>query len=288
MRRAPRHDSPRAIEQRRQSDPGRRRADGRALAARGVSRRHPQWPTERTPTLGRRSHPSRAAGLVHRIHRRRSPRAARLGARHRTPARPGGYTASRSVSGPRAAAPARRSPNHREPSRRPALPTGCVAGRGGDVRHGAPGVRPARRRRATTARRRRRTASCDRSGAADAAPGGGPGGYRGHRSGGPGEIDFARLCRRAGLPEPRRQSVRLEPSGRRRYLDAEWRRADGRTVVAEVDGALHLVASTWWAEQLRQNEIVLSDTIVLRFSCIVVRTEPGVVIGQLRRALLLP
>ncbi len=102
------------------------------------------------------------------------------------------------------------------------------------------------------------------------------------------EIDFARLCRRAGLPEPRRQSVRLEPSGRRRYLDAEWRRADGRTVVAEVDGALHLVASTWWADQLRQNEIVLSDTIVLRFPSIVVRTEPGVVIGQLRRALQLP
>ena len=33
------------------------------------------------------------------------------------------------------------------------------------------------------------------------------------------EIDFARLCRR-GLPEPARQAVRVEPGGRRRYLDA--------------------------------------------------------------------
>ena len=51
------------------------------------------------------------------------------------------------------------------------------------------------------------------------------------------EIDFARLCRRYRLPEPVRQAVRLEASGRRRYLDAEWTRSDGRRVVAEVDGA---------------------------------------------------
>jgi hypothetical protein len=101
------------------------------------------------------------------------------------------------------------------------------------------------------------------------------------------EIDFARLCRRAGLPEPVRQGVRVEPSGRRRYLDAEWRRADGRTVIAEVDGALHLIARRWWDDQLRQNELVLADAIVLRFPSVVVRTQPEVVLGQLRRALLL-
>ena len=37
------------------------------------------------------------------------------------------------------------------------------------------------------------------------------------------EIDVARLCRRAGLPEPVRRSVRLDARGRRRYLDVEWR-----------------------------------------------------------------
>ncbi|MFI5101075.1 MAG: hypothetical protein ACHQE5_11285 [Actinomycetes bacterium] len=55
------------------------------------------------------------------------------------------------------------------------------------------------------------------------------------------EIDFVRLCRRHGLPEPTRQAVRVEASGRRRYLDAEWVRADGVHVVAEVDGAVHLL-----------------------------------------------
>lgn len=64
------------------------------------------------------------------------------------------------------------------------------------------------------------------------------------------EIDFVRLCRRAGLPMPDRQMVRREPSGRRRYLDASWRRGDGRLVVAEVDGALHLAPKRWWDDQL--------------------------------------
>ncbi len=99
------------------------------------------------------------------------------------------------------------------------------------------------------------------------------------------EIDFVRLCRRFRLPEPERQAVRVESSGRRRYLDAMWRRADGRVVAAEVDGALHLAPGRWWADQLRQNELTLSDTLLLRFPSVVVRAEPAVVAAQLRRAL---
>jgi hypothetical protein len=99
------------------------------------------------------------------------------------------------------------------------------------------------------------------------------------------EIDFARLCRRHGLPEPIRQGVRRELSGRRRYLDAEWVTRTGRRLVAEVDGALHLTAQTWWADQQRQNEITLADHIVLRFPSIVVRTDEATVAAQLRRAL---
>lgn len=101
------------------------------------------------------------------------------------------------------------------------------------------------------------------------------------------EIDFVRLCRRFRLPPPERQGLRRERSGRRRYVDALWRRSDGRTVVAEVDGALHLVARQWWADQLRQNELTLSAAVVLRFPSVVVRTDPDVVAAQLRRALLL-
>ena len=99
------------------------------------------------------------------------------------------------------------------------------------------------------------------------------------------EIDFVRLCRSFGLPVPERQAVRRDSSGRRRYLDAAWRRADGRLVVVEVDGALHLAASRRWADQLRQNELTLSDAIVLRFPSVVVRTDPALVAAQLRRAL---
>lgn len=99
------------------------------------------------------------------------------------------------------------------------------------------------------------------------------------------EIDFHALCRRHRLPTPERQAVRREPSGRRRYLDATWRRSDGRLVVAEVDGALHLAVQRWWDDQLRQNELSLADALVLRFPSVLVRTEPARVADQLRRAL---
>jgi hypothetical protein len=101
------------------------------------------------------------------------------------------------------------------------------------------------------------------------------------------EIDFAKLCRSAGLPAPVRQAVRVCAGGLRRYVDAEWKRRDGRRVVAEVDGALHLVAAHWWADQVRQNELALQDDLVLRFPTVVLRCEKQIVISQLRRALLL-
>jgi hypothetical protein len=97
------------------------------------------------------------------------------------------------------------------------------------------------------------------------------------------EIDFGRLCRRFGLPAPARQDVRVEPGGRRRYLDAEWIRADGRRIVAEIDGALHLAQRRWWDDQLRQNELVIAGNLVLRFPSAIVRTEPALVADQLRR-----
>lgn len=99
------------------------------------------------------------------------------------------------------------------------------------------------------------------------------------------EIDFVRLCRAHGLPEPVRQLVRVDGAGLRRYLDASWRRADGRLVVVEIDGALHLSPRRWWQDQLRQNELMLADALVLRFPSVVVRTEPSLVIAHLRRAL---
>jgi hypothetical protein len=97
------------------------------------------------------------------------------------------------------------------------------------------------------------------------------------------EIDFFGLCRRAGLPEPIRQAVRVQPDGRRRYLDAEWRTRGGRRLVVEVDGALHLIVRNWWDDQLRQNELVIGGDLVLRFPSPLVRGEEPLVADQLRR-----
>lgn len=101
------------------------------------------------------------------------------------------------------------------------------------------------------------------------------------------EIDFVRLCRRFGLPAPVQQQVRRDSRGRRRYLDATWRRRDGRLVVVEIDGALHLNQRRWWDDQLRQNELALGNAVVLRFPSVVVRTQPELVAAQLRRALMM-
>ncbi|MGH8861798.1 MAG: hypothetical protein ACRDVG_11290 [Jatrophihabitantaceae bacterium] len=100
------------------------------------------------------------------------------------------------------------------------------------------------------------------------------------------EIDFVRLCRRHRLPAPDQQTVRRDRGGRRRFIDATWRRRDGRLVVVEVDGAVHLSPRRWWDDQLRQNELALADALVLRFPSVVVRTEPALVADQLRLALM--
>ena len=51
------------------------------------------------------------------------------------------------------------------------------------------------------------------------------------------------------------------------------------------DGALHLTPRRWYDDQLRQNEVVLGGTVVLRYPSVVVRDEPHLVIAQLRRIL---
>jgi hypothetical protein len=93
------------------------------------------------------------------------------------------------------------------------------------------------------------------------------------------EIDFVKLARKAGLPPPIRQSIRVDSSGRRRYLDADF-----GTFVVEVDGGVHLRAANYWDDARRQNELVLGGDRVLRFPSIAIRLEEDVVIAQLRRA----
>jgi hypothetical protein len=99
------------------------------------------------------------------------------------------------------------------------------------------------------------------------------------------EIDFVRLCLRYGLPRPEQQTVRIDGAGRRRYLDATWRLPSGRLLVVEVDGAIHLAATRWWNDQLRQNDLALTGALLLRFPSVIVRTDPTMVARQLRAAL---
>lgn len=96
------------------------------------------------------------------------------------------------------------------------------------------------------------------------------------------ELDFCRLTRRFGLPEPSRQALRKDKHGRVRWLDACWERA---RLVAEVDGLWHMDATAWWADMRRDNELTLSGYRVLRFPAFAVRDHPEEVAAQIADAL---
>lgn len=93
------------------------------------------------------------------------------------------------------------------------------------------------------------------------------------------EIRLGWLARRASLPPPVRQAVRLDAAGRRRYLDADF----GSFAVL-IDGMPHLGADSQARDLLRVNDLVLTDLRLLRFAAWTVRAQPDTVVAQLRRA----
>ncbi len=95
-----------------------------------------------------------------------------------------------------------------------------------------------------------------------------------------GELDFAVLCRRWGIPEPTRQVVRILPGGRV-YLDVVWQ---GIGLVVEIDGGHHAAALNPVDDALRQNEVVLGDARVLRVPVIGLRLAPERFMAQIARA----
>ncbi len=95
-----------------------------------------------------------------------------------------------------------------------------------------------------------------------------------------GELDFAAMCRAAGLPAPSRQVVRVLPGGRV-YLDVAW---EGVDLVVEVDGGHHALALNVVDDALRQNEVVLRDDRVLRIPVIGLRLVPEQFMAQVVRA----
>jgi hypothetical protein len=95
-----------------------------------------------------------------------------------------------------------------------------------------------------------------------------------------GELDFAELCRRHGIPQPDRQVLRRTALGRV-YLDARWK---GSRFVVEIDGAGHRVGLAVTDDNLRQNEVTLGDDRVLRIDLIGLRVHEVAFMQQVRRA----
>jgi len=96
-----------------------------------------------------------------------------------------------------------------------------------------------------------------------------------------GEHEFARLCRRHGVPEPTRQAVRRGPGGRW-YLDVCW---EPWGVVVEIDGIQHEWAVNVVADALRHNSLALDRAIVLRLPLLGLRVAPHDFFVQVAAAL---
>lgn len=96
-----------------------------------------------------------------------------------------------------------------------------------------------------------------------------------------GELDFALLCRRYGLPEPSRQVVRRGPRGRI-YLDVVWEEAG---LVVEIDGSGHRTGLAVSDDNLRQNAVTLGGDRVLRYDLLALRLFESQVMRQVRLGL---
>ncbi|HET6967019.1 MAG TPA: hypothetical protein VFI44_02025, partial [Ornithinibacter sp.] len=95
-----------------------------------------------------------------------------------------------------------------------------------------------------------------------------------------GELDFGRLCARAGLPRPSRQVVRRGPGGRI-HLDVAW---EDIGLVVEIDGGHHALALNPVDDALRQNDVTLREQLVLRIPVLGLRIAPDAFLAQVVRA----
>lgn len=95
------------------------------------------------------------------------------------------------------------------------------------------------------------------------------------------EVQAIRAIRSGGLPVPDRQTVRMEGE-RRRYLDLWW---DAWRLCLEIDGRLHLSTTTWWQDMLRDAEITIDQSNVVRIPAFIVRLKPEVFTDLVRRLL---
>ena len=97
------------------------------------------------------------------------------------------------------------------------------------------------------------------------------------------ELDFARLCRRRGLPEPSRQVMRIGDNGRV-YLDVFWEQL---RVHVEIQGAQHGEGTAGIDDALRLNGLALREDhlISLQIPVLGLRTTPAKFLDQVGLAL---
>lgn len=96
-----------------------------------------------------------------------------------------------------------------------------------------------------------------------------------------GELDFARSCRRRGLPAPTRQAVRRTSDGRA-YLDVYW---DQFGVVVEIEGIHHVLPGIAVADSLRQNRLTIDNDRVLRIPVLGLRIAEAQFLDQVEELL---
>lgn len=95
------------------------------------------------------------------------------------------------------------------------------------------------------------------------------------------ERDVLTMCDTFGLPRPFRQTARRDSAGRLRFTDAEWRLADGRVVVLEVDGGFHMRVEHWSADIERERQLVATGVIVVRCTALELREHPECIVRDL-------
>ncbi|MEO3937039.1 hypothetical protein V3N99_09810 [Dermatophilaceae bacterium Soc4.6] len=95
------------------------------------------------------------------------------------------------------------------------------------------------------------------------------------------ELDFARMCRDHGLPEPDRQ-VRRQSSQGRVHLDVYW---DRFGVAVEVDGAGHGVLTQAMSDEIRSLDLQAAGDAAVQVSSVTLRIAPAPFFAALARLL---
>jgi very-short-patch-repair endonuclease len=95
-----------------------------------------------------------------------------------------------------------------------------------------------------------------------------------------GELDFARMCRRRGLPTPDRQVLVASRTGRI-YLDVCW---TWLGLIVEIDGSGHREGLQITDDNFRQNVVTMKGTTVLRYGLLALRLHPEEVLDQVCEA----